>query len=72
MHPQLVRAALEQDALGLDRQRWQGERFAAWRLERIAREGLAWSIVWMTLAFAFSGFIYGAYEHKWLGLGLQK
>ena len=34
------------------------------------REGLAWSIVWMTLAFAFSGFIYGAYEHKWLGLGL--
>ena len=35
-----------------------------------AREGLAWSIVWMTLAFAFSGFIYGAYEHKWLGLGL--
>ena len=35
-----------------------------------AREGLAWSIVWMTLAFAFSGFIYGAYEHKWLGLGV--
>jgi tellurite resistance protein TerC len=34
------------------------------------REGLAWSIVWMTLAFAFSSFIYGAYEHKWLGLGL--
>ena len=35
-----------------------------------AREGLAWCIVWMTLAFAFSTFIYGAYEHKWFGLGL--
>jgi tellurite resistance protein TerC len=35
-----------------------------------AREGLAWCLVWMTLAFAFSGFVYGAYEHKWLGLGL--
>ena len=36
-----------------------------------AREGLMWSIVWMTLAFSFAGFIYGAYEYKWLGLGLQ-
>ena len=35
-----------------------------------AREGLVWSLVWMTLAFAFAGFVYGAYEHKWLGLGL--
>lgn len=36
-----------------------------------AREGLIWSIVWMTLALAFAGFVYGAYEYKWLGLGLQ-
>src|SRR5688572_19148765 len=36
-----------------------------------AREGLIWSIVWMTLAFAFAGFVYNAYEHKWIGLGLQ-
>lgn len=36
-----------------------------------AREGLIWSIVWMTLAFAFAGFVYAAYEHKWLGLGLR-
>ena len=35
-----------------------------------AREGLAWTVVWMTLAFAFSGFVYGAYEYKWFGLGL--
>ncbi len=36
-----------------------------------AREGLAWSVVWMTLALAFAGFVYVAYEHQWLGLGLQ-
>jgi tellurite resistance protein TerC len=35
-----------------------------------AREGLMWVIVWMTLAFTFAGFIYGAYEYKWFGLGL--
>jgi tellurite resistance protein TerC len=35
------------------------------------REGLAWSIVWMTLAIGFGGFVYGAYEHHWLGLGLH-
>ena len=35
------------------------------------REGLAWSIVWMTLASAFAGFVYLAYEHQWLGLGLH-
>ena len=34
-----------------------------------AREGLAWSIVWMTLACAFAVFIYFGYEYHWLGLG---
>jgi tellurite resistance protein TerC len=33
------------------------------------REGLAWSLAWMTLALAFAAFVYGAYEHQWLGLG---
>jgi len=36
-----------------------------------AREGFAWSIVWTTLALTFALFIYSAYEHKWLGLGLH-
>jgi tellurite resistance protein TerC len=35
------------------------------------REGLVWSAVWMTLAAAFAGFVYMAYEHQWLGLGLH-
>jgi tellurite resistance protein TerC len=34
------------------------------------REGLAWSIVWATLALTFAVFIYQAYDHKWFGLGL--
>ena len=33
------------------------------------REALGWSVVWFVLALAFSGFVYGAYEYKWLGLG---
>jgi TerC family integral membrane protein len=36
-----------------------------------AREGFAWSIIWTTLALTFALFIYFAYEHKWLGLGLH-
>lgn len=36
-----------------------------------AREGLAWSLAWMTLALAFAAFVYGAYEHLWLGLGTK-
>jgi tellurite resistance protein TerC len=35
------------------------------------REGVAWSAVWMTLALAFGGFVYVAYEHQWLGLGIR-
>ena len=34
------------------------------------REGLAWSIVWATLALTFTVFVYQAYDHKWFGLGL--
>ena len=36
-----------------------------------AKEGLGWSIVWMTLSVIFAGFVWMAYEHQWLGLGLQ-
>lgn len=34
------------------------------------REALTWTCVWVALALAFSGFVYLAYEHHWLGLGL--
>ena len=34
------------------------------------KEGIGWSIAWMTLSFAFAGFVWLAYEHQWLGLGL--
>jgi tellurite resistance protein TerC len=34
-------------------------------------EALVESAVWIALAFAFSGFIYVAYEHHWNGLGLK-
>lgn len=33
------------------------------------REGLAWSIAWMTLGLSFAVFIYYAYEYQWFGLG---
>ena len=35
------------------------------------REGLAWSLVWMTLAFGFAAVVYQGYEHHWFGLGLS-
>ena len=35
------------------------------------REGLVWSLVWVTLGLTFSVFVFFAYEHQWLGLGLQ-
>jgi tellurite resistance protein TerC len=35
------------------------------------REGVAWSAVWMTLAIAFGGFVYAAYEQQWIGLGIR-
>jgi TerC family integral membrane protein len=34
------------------------------------REALTWTCVWVTLALAFSGFVYVAYDHHWFGLGL--
>jgi tellurite resistance protein TerC len=33
------------------------------------REALAWSVVWVALALAFSVFVYHGYENRWLGLG---
>ncbi len=35
------------------------------------REALGWSAVWLTLGLGFSGIVYVAYEHHWVGLGLQ-
>ena len=35
-----------------------------------AREGLAWSLVWMTMASLFACVVYFGYEHNWSGLGL--
>ena len=36
-----------------------------------AREGLLWSIVWMTLSLAFAVVVYNAYKYQWLGLGVD-
>ena len=33
------------------------------------REGLAWSVVWLSLGLAFAVFVYFGYEGQWLGLG---
>jgi tellurite resistance protein TerC len=35
------------------------------------REALAWSVVWVATALAFSVVVYFGYEYHWLGLGLQ-
>ncbi len=35
------------------------------------KEAMTWSVIWMTCGIAFSGFVYMAYEHHWLGLGLD-
>ena len=34
------------------------------------REALTWTCVWVTLALAFSAFVYFGYEYRWLGLGM--
>lgn len=34
------------------------------------REAMIWTLVWISVALAFSGFIYLGYEHQWLGLGI--
>ena len=35
------------------------------------KEALGWSIVWITTALLFGGFVYIGYEKHWLGLGLN-
>ena len=35
-----------------------------------AREGFAWSLVWMTVASGFAFVVFSAYEYNWSGLGL--
>ncbi|MBY0310672.1 MAG: TerC family protein [Phycisphaerales bacterium] len=35
------------------------------------KEAISWSIVWLTCGVAFSAFVYFAYQHHWLGLGLD-
>jgi len=35
------------------------------------KEAITWSVIWLTCGVAFSGFVYLAYEHHWLGLGLD-
>jgi len=31
------------------------------------RQALGWTVVWITVALAFSGLVYGVYEHHWFG-----
>jgi len=33
------------------------------------REAIGWSIVWVTLGLAFTGFVYAAYDNHWAGIG---
>jgi len=34
------------------------------------KEALTWSAVWISLGLAFAAFVYVAYDHHWLGLGV--
>ena len=34
-------------------------------------EALGWSAVWLGCGLAFTAFVYAAYQHRWLGLGLE-
>jgi TerC family integral membrane protein len=34
------------------------------------REALAWTLIWLTTAFAFAAVIYVGYDRHWLGMGL--
>lgn len=34
------------------------------------KEALGWSAVWISLGLAFAGFVYVAYQHHWMGLGV--
>lgn len=35
------------------------------------KEAATWSVVWVTCGLLFSAFVYFAYQHHWLGLGLD-
>jgi tellurite resistance protein TerC len=35
------------------------------------KEALGWSVVWVACGLGFSAFVYFAYQHHWLGLGLN-
>lgn len=35
------------------------------------KEAMFWSAIWLSLGVAFTGFVYLAYEHHWLGLGVS-
>jgi tellurite resistance protein TerC len=35
------------------------------------KESLVWSAVWLGCGLSFTGFVYAAYQHHWLGLGLN-
>ena len=35
------------------------------------KEAITWSVIWLTCGLSFAGFVYFAYEHHWLGLGLN-
>lgn len=35
------------------------------------KESLVWSAIWLSCGISFTAFVYLAYEHHWLGLGLQ-
>jgi tellurite resistance protein TerC len=35
------------------------------------KEAATWSVVWITMALLFAGFVYYGYERHWLGLGLN-
>jgi hypothetical protein len=32
------------------------------------KEALGWSALWLGCGLAFTAFVYGAYQHRWLGL----
>ena len=35
------------------------------------KESVIWSCIWLACGLSFTGFIYLAYQHNWLGLGLE-
>jgi tellurite resistance protein TerC len=35
------------------------------------KESLVWSAIWLTCGISFTAVVYNAYEHHWLGLGLE-